>query len=174
MQSKTLTNRSHLALFRYAVSHPYLFSAVSHTHTHTEKKFTRHISSAWKSESAFLSFSLCLQLLYQQSRTLSLPKKLAKWSGTKEQYMRIEGIVQWHRLAASPHVNGFHGTHEMFTNKQTNLSTLFTIFHITPQSSSFLLRTRNRNALYSMHIQYFKIFKLTIYYYRPFHISWTS
>lgn len=131
MQSKTLTNRSHLALFRYAVSHPYLFSAVSHTHTHTEKKFTRHISIAWKSESAFLSF--CLQLLYQQSRTLSLPKKLAKWSGTKEQYMRIEGIVQWHRLAASPYVNGFHGTHKMFTNKQTNLSTLFTIFHITPQ-----------------------------------------
>lgn len=33
MQSKTLTNRSHLALFRYAVSHPYLFSAVSRTHT---------------------------------------------------------------------------------------------------------------------------------------------
>lgn len=28
---ETLTNRSHLALFRYAVSHPYLFSSCTHS-----------------------------------------------------------------------------------------------------------------------------------------------
>lgn len=168
MQSKTLTNRSHLALFRYAVSHPYLFSAVSRTHW--EGIYETHFERL----KIWISFSLplLLQLLYQQSRTPSLLKKLAKWSGTKEQY--IWGLRE-----------SFNGTDwqcvvcqwipwnpwNVYKQAKQPLDFVYYFpYYPQVQVSCYALEIGKQFILY---IHYWINLNVT-YHFKPFHISWTS
>lgn len=143
MQSKTLTNRSHLALFRYAVSHPYLFTAVSRTHTHTLRRNLRDTFRVPENLNQLFPSSLSAAFISTKPHA-EFTQEISKVEWHKRTiYMRIEGIVQWHRLAMRRmSMDSMEPMKCLQTSEAT--SRLCLLFSILPPSSSFLLRTRNQ------------------------------